>query len=151
MPSAHGRSWSDVRPGAPMSTVGTGAPAPGAQAEPLPVLLASADVAKGQASLRKCTSCHTLEKGGANRVGPNLYDVMGRAKAQVAGFGYSAALKEKGGDWSFENMNAFLQNPKGYAPGTIMAFAGLGDAKERANVMASLRTLSDNPKPLPTP
>ena len=127
-----------------------GAEAPAAQTEPLPVLLASADVAKGQASVRKCTSCHTVEKGGANRVGPILYDVIGRPKASLAGFGYSAALKGKGGEWTFDDMNAFLQNPKGYAPGTIMAFAGLGSAKERADVIAYLRTLADSPKPLPT-
>jgi cytochrome c len=114
------------------------------------VLLASADVAKGQAAARKCASCHSFEKGGPNRVGPNLHDVVGRAKAAVPNFSYSAALKEKGGEWSFENINAFLQNPKGYAPGTTMAFAGIGAAAERADILAYLRSLSDSPKPLPT-
>lgn len=95
-----------------------GAEAAAAQTEPLPVLLASADVTKGQASVRKCTSCHSLEKGGPNRVGPNLHEVIGRPKASLAGFGYSAVLKGKGGEWTFEDVNGFIANPRGYAPGT---------------------------------
>jgi cytochrome c len=122
-----------------------------APSEPLPVLLAKADPGKGQAAAKKCQACHTFEKGGPNKVGPNLYGVVGGPKAHAQGFNYSAPLKGKGGDWNFEELDNFINNPKGYIPGTIMAFAGIPSADERANVLAYLRTLSDNPAPLPTP
>ena len=120
-----------------------------AQAEPLPVLLASADPAKGQSAAKKCAACHTFGKGEPNKIGPNLFGVIGRPKASHAGFAYSTALKGKGGEWSFEDVNHFIANPKGYAPGTIMAFAGISSPKERADIEAYLRTLADSPVPLP--
>lgn len=122
-----------------------------AQAEPLPVLLASADAGKGQSAAKKCAACHSFDKGGPNRIGPNLYGVVTRAKASHEGFAYSSALKGKGGDWSFEDLNGFITNPKGYVPGTIMAFAGVSSPKERADILGYLRSLADSPAALPTP
>ncbi|MCO6387568.1 cytochrome c family protein [Aliihoeflea sp. 40Bstr573] len=118
-------------------------------------LLATADPAAGEAAFRRCASCHTIEAGGANRVGPNLHDVLGRVVASHEGFSYSAAMTaySEGGTktWEFENMSAFLVNPRSYIPGTIMAFAGMRDPQEEANLIAYINAQSDNPLPLPEP
>jgi len=120
------------------------------QEEPLPVLLAKAEPNKGQNAFKKCAACHSADKGGPNKVGPNLYGVVGRPVASHAGFGYSAALKAKGGEWTYEEIYKFIKNPKADVPGTIMAFAGVPSGQERADILSYLRTLSDNPPPLPT-
>ncbi len=121
-----------------------------AEAEvPIATLLASADVAKGEKVFAKCGSCHSINSGGANGIGPNLYGVIGKPHAAVAGFAYSDALKAKSGPWTFEEMNKWLTSPKAYAEGTKMSFAGLGKAEDRANLMAWMNTQSGSPLPLP--
>ncbi len=118
-------------------------------AEPIAVRLASSDPAKGQAAAKQCASCHTFEKGGANRVGPNLYGIVDRPKASHEGFNYSAALKAKGGNWTYDDLDHFIANPKGWLPGTNMGYAGLARGGQRADLINYLHTLSDNPAPLP--
>jgi cytochrome c len=130
---------------------GAAAATPAAAAVPLPELLAKADPKKGEALTKPCSACHTFDKGGANKVGPNLYGVVNRPTASVAGFAYSDSLKGKGGAWSFENIDHFITNPKGYASGTKMAYGGEKDAGRRADIIDYLRTLSDSPAPLPAP
>ena len=122
-----------------------------APAEPIEKLLQTASVEKGQAAAKVCTTCHTFEKGGPNRVGPNLYGIVGDKRgADRNGFNFSAAMKAKGGTWTYDDLNKFLTNPKAFIPGTAMGFAGFQKDSQRADVIAYLRTLSDNPEPLPT-
>jgi cytochrome c len=117
--------------------------------QPIETLLAKASVEKGQAAAKQCQACHTFEKGGPNRVGPNLWNIVNRAPASESGFNYSAAMKSKSGNWSFDELNKFLTNPRGYIPGTAMTFAGLSRAEQRADLIDYLHTLADNPVPLP--
>jgi cytochrome c len=139
-------------PGAEAAPAAAAPGAATAQVTPLPVRMASADAKRGEATAKACTACHAFDKGGANKVGPALYGVVDRAKAAVGGFNYSAVLKEhgsKGEKWDFAALDAFITNPKAYAPGTLMGYAGLADPAKRADVLAYLRSLSDNPAPLP--
>jgi cytochrome c len=121
-----------------------------APSEPIEKLLQTASVEKGAAAAKKCAACHTFEKGGPNRVGPNLWGVIDRDRATEPGFNYSAAMKAKGGKWTFDELNKFIANPKGYINGTAMGFAGIPKDSERADVIDYLHTLADAPVPLPT-
>lgn len=126
------------------------APAKEEPLAPIAPLLASADVAAGEAlAKRQCASCHSFNEGGKNGVGPNLYGIMGRPHGGVAGFTYSAALKGKPGPWNFEEMNAWLKKPAAYIPGSRMAYAGLNSDKQRADIILYLRSLAATPVPLP--
>jgi len=121
-----------------------------APSEPIEKLLQTASVEKGATAAKKCGSCHTFEKGGPNRVGPNLYGIVNEPKGEGRGFNFSKAMKDKGGTWTFEDLNRFIENPKGFVPGTAMGFAGIKKDSERADVIAYLNSLSDHPAPLPT-
>ena len=121
-----------------------------AEAEkPIAFYLASADPAKGQQIFNKCTACHNAEKGGANQLGPNLWGVLGEPVGKGKGFAFSPALAEKGGNWTWDTLGAWLHSPKAFAPGTKMTFAGISNPQDRANVIAFLNTKSDAPQPLP--
>jgi cytochrome c len=103
----------------------------------------------GQDGFKKCAACHTITKGGDNRVGPNLWGIINRTKAAQPGFAYSEAAKAKGGTWSYENFAQFIWDPRGYMPGNKMAFAGVKDKQELVDLMAYLRTAADAPAALP--
>jgi len=137
----------------PTATADAGAAA-AAPAVDLGTLLAAADATQGAAAVKKCQACHDFTDGGPNKTGPNLYDVVDRPIGSHPGFSYSDGMKEhnaKGDIWSYENLNAFITNPKEFTPGTKMSFSGVKDDKERANILAYLQTLSASPKPFPAP
>lgn len=117
--------------------------------EPIGNLLASADVARGENAAKKCIACHTFQKGGLTLVGPNLWGVVNRPKASAAGFNYSTAMKGKGGNWTIDELNVYLQNPKAMMPGTAMNFPGIAKGGERADLIVFLNSRADNPAPLP--
>ena len=129
-----------------------GAPAAKEQAEPLPARLAKANLDRGKSTAKQCQACHTFEKGGPNRVGPNLYGIVDDERGKDrGGFNFSQAMKTKGGKWTFDELDKFLTNPREYIPGTAMTFAGISNPQQRADVIAFLDTLADNPVPLPKP
>lgn len=112
-------------------------------------LLASADVKAGEAQIKKCTSCHSFDKGGKHGVGPNQWNLVGRAIASASGYSYSTVLTGMSDKkWNFQELSEFLAAPKQYAPGNKMSFAGIKNPQDRANLIAYLNSLSDNPLPL---
>lgn len=126
-----------------------GAQAAAAAPVPIETLLASASADKGAQVAKQCQACHNFQEGQGPKVGPDLYNVVDRSIANSPGFNYSAALKSKGGKWSFDSLNAWLTKPSAFAPGTAMTFAGISNDKQRADLIAYLDTLSSSPVPLP--
>lgn len=120
----------------------------GEAAKPIEFYLASADVAKGEQVFKKCAACHNADNGGANALGPNLWGVVGKPHGAHPGFAFTDALKSVPGTWDFKALDAWLSNPKKYAPGTKMTFAGLGNPQDRADVIAFLNSRGSN-LPLP--
>jgi cytochrome c len=138
-----GQQTAAVEPVAPTAA------APAGAASGVGALLAHADVAAGEKDAKKCAACHNFQEGGPAKIGPPLWGVIGRDIASVEGFSYSAALAGKEGAWDYQNLDAYLAEPRGWAPGTKMAFAGLKKPEERADVILYLRSLSHDPAPLP--
>ncbi|WP_349358997.1 cytochrome c family protein [Stappia sp.] len=124
------------------------------QVEPIAVRLASASAADGEKLVRACAACHAFEQGGPNKVGPVLWDVVGRTPGGVDGFRYSGAMTAYGedkGEWTYEGLDNFLAGPADYIDGTSMSYRGLRKPEDRANMIAYLRSLSEDPRPLPEP
>jgi cytochrome c len=114
-------------------------------------VLPAADVAAGKTVSSRCEQCHDLAKDGPNKIGPNLYAVVDRARASHAGFDYSGAMKSKGGSWTYDELFKYLKSPQSYVPGTKMSFAGLSREQERINLIAYLRSDADSPAAIPAP
>jgi cytochrome c len=160
-----GRTFADIAlhkppsktPGYPIAvTGGAGGSGPVTAAKfefaPLAALLKTAaapNVEAGKAVFKKCAACHTVDKGGENKIGPNLWGVIGRPIGQHAGFGYSDALKAKGGAWGWEQFAGYIWKPVEYIPGNKMAFVGIQDPQDLADLMAYTRTLADTQPALP--
>jgi len=118
--------------------------------EPIAPLLAAANADSGEKIAKKCATCHTFDEGGANKIGPNLYNVLNRPIASHEGFSYSDAMKAKSSEtWTYEHLSEFLTSPKSWVPGTKMGFAGLKKAEDRADLILFLRSLSGSPAALP--
>ncbi len=124
--------------------------APAEAEKPIAFYLASASAEKGEAVFKKCAACHSIDKGGANGIGPNLYGIVGDPHDHSAGFGYSEALLAmKGKPWTWDALNKWLTSPKTYAPGTKMAFAGISKPEDRASLLLYLNSKDDAPEALP--
>ncbi|MEM9682811.1 MAG: cytochrome c family protein [Pseudomonadota bacterium] len=119
--------------------------------EPIAPLLASASVENGEKVAKKCASCHTFNDGGANKIGPNLWNVVGKPPAGVGGFSYSGAMRgmDLPDGWTYQALNEFLYSPRGFLRGTKMTYAGIKKTQDRADLIAYMRSLSADPKPLP--
>ena len=118
--------------------------------EPIMAMLAEADVERGAKISKACVQCHSFEKGGPLKQGPNLWNIVNKLKCETTGFAYSDALKALEGKWDYDSLNKFIAKPKKYAPGTKMNYVGVKKAKDRAALIAWLRTMAPSPAPLPT-
>ena len=139
-----------IVPGVQVASVTPAAPAQAA--EPMPdfaTAIPMADAMQGAMIAERCGACHDWTKGGPNKIGPNLYGVVGRPRASHPGFEYSAAMKAKGGTWTYPDLFTFLRQPALFVSGTKMSFAGLPNPKDRLDVIAFLRMQADTPSPLP--
>ncbi len=137
-----------------VATTATSATPAAPAEEPLPdfgTVLPTADTAKGQQVATQCEQCHDISKGGPNKIGPELWGVIGRPRATEAGFSYSTAMASNHDPWTFEKLFRYLKSPQAVVPGTKMSFAGLRSAQQRIDLLAWLRTKSDNPAPIPPP
>lgn len=112
-------------------------------------LLGSVDLAAGEKAFKKCASCHSIQSGAKHKVGPNLWNIVGRGAGSADGYKFSGALTDLGAAWDFETLDAFLADPKGFAPGTKMSFRGIKKPEVRAALVLFLRAQSDSPVPLP--
>jgi cytochrome c len=130
-------------------TTAPGKAAPAFEPAQVVALLSKANPDAGQDIFKRCLQCHTVDKGGPNKVGPNLWGVVGRKPAQHAGFPYSEAMKKSDGEWSWEKLATYLHDPRGTIPGNKMAFAGIKDSQELADLLVYMRKMSDSPAPLP--
>ncbi len=135
--------------GAPIASASGGAKKP-ALPEPVMGLLAEADLERGAKISKQCTACHSFEKGGATKQGPNLWQIVNKSKTAVSGYKYSDALQSIGGKWSYDSLNKFLWKPKKYAPGTKMSYKGLKKPQDRAAIIAWLRQQASSPAALPS-
>jgi len=135
-----------------VENTGGGAGAPVEEALPdWGTVLAKADVAAGKAVSAKCEACHDLSSAKTTKIGPELYGVVDRPRASIAGFSYSGAMKAKGGSWTYDELFKFLKSPGAYIPGTKMSFAGDSRVEDRINLIAFLRSNADAPAPIPAP
>ncbi len=153
---ASGAIFAPEKPAKPGYTIAVPKEATGGQKEapaekepPIAQLLGNADPKRGEDAAKVCLACHTFEKGGPTKLGPNLYGIVGRARATMPGFDYSSGMKGKSGTWTLEDLNQFLAKPQDFVSGTKMTFSGLPRPGVRADVLAYLNSLSDNPAPLP--
>ena len=112
-------------------------------------IMALGDIASGEKIFKKCAACHSINKGGKNKIGPALYNVVGRAVGGVDDYKYSKALASYGKEWTFEELNGFLKKPASYLKGTKMSYAGLRKEKDRASIIKYLNQNSDSPTQLP--
>jgi cytochrome c len=128
------------------------AEAAGEAAKPIAFYLASASVEKGEAIFKKCSACHTIDKGGAAGIGPNLYGIVGDPHMHAPGYAYSDALQAmKGKQWTWDELDKWLTSPKTYAAGTKMAFAGISKPEDRASLLLYLNSKDDAPEAIPAP
>jgi len=120
--------------------------------QPIEFFLASANVQKGEAQFKKCAACHSIDKGAAPAIGPNLWGIVGNHHAHEAGFAYSDAMKATADkEWTWDALSQWIANPKKYIPGNKMAFAGMSKPQDRADLIAFLNSESDSPLPIPAP